>query len=104
MGSKRRERWTQRDPPGVTDPASHGGWEALIRYSDANIVALCGDATVANVEYLKVVKAIGVSIPAVPLPGTVAAWDAAMREHWKFGTTPFAHFSFNSKTIAIKSN
>ena len=76
--------------PGVIDPASHGGWEALIRYSDANIVALCGDATVANVEYLKVVKAIGVSIPAVPLPWycrsmgcryarTLEIWDDALR-------------------------
>ncbi len=76
--------------PGVTDPATHGGWEALIRYSDADVVALCGDATVATVEYLRVAKTTGISIPTVPLPWycrsmgcryarTLEVWDSALR-------------------------
>lgn len=76
--------------PGVTDPATHGGWEALIRYSDADVVALCGDATVATVEFLRIAKTIGISIPTVPLPWycrsmgcryarTLEVWDSALR-------------------------
>jgi len=89
--------------PGVTDPLTAVGKRLFVIQTQisSRFVAML---RLPTSSISKSSKLLGFLSLQCPFPGTVAAWDAAMREHWKFGTTPFAHFSFNSKTIAIKSN
>lgn len=54
--------------PGLFDPNDENGWAELLKQTQPDVIALCGDATAAQCQVLTSLKELSISPTVMPLP------------------------------------